>query len=109
MNRTVDLASEPSVGKATKGLSSYRSVEARDGVTVKDLWSSDSYFSVEAGDGGSHCIVEAGDGGSGATGRTANDDGCRNFLSVAFEFSVLSDEVVYVGSGESESRTISDV
>jgi hypothetical protein len=68
---------EASVAKLANDLSSYRSLEARDGVTVKDRYSSDSYFSVEAGDGGSYCSVEAGDGWSGATGRTANNDGCR--------------------------------
>jgi hypothetical protein len=42
---------EASVAKLANDLSSYCSLEARDGVTVKDRYSTDSYFSVEAGDG----------------------------------------------------------
>ena len=56
---------EASVGKTAKDRLSYRNDEARDRVTENDIWSdsdwsSVSYFSVEAGDGGV--------GASGATG-----------------------------------------
>ena len=86
---------EASVGKTAKDRLSYRNDEARDRVTENDIWSdsdwsSVSYFSVEAGDGGHDRVlsVEAGDGGDGASGATAwtaNDDGHRTG-SCGFQF-----------------------
>jgi hypothetical protein len=41
--------------------------------------------------------------------KTSSPVTARNFLSVAFEESVLSEEIVCFGEGESESRIISDI